>query len=56
MTKTPILALLSIVLTLSPGLALAGGCHTDAKEETAASCAAGTVWDAVKGGCVTVSS
>lgn len=41
-----------IALTLAPGMALAY-CNGDKmKDETAASCAAGAVWDDAKGACV----
>lgn len=44
---------LGLAASLAPGLALAGGgCHSDVKETTAASCMQGTVWDGDKGQCV----
>mgnify|MGYP000595493173 CR=1 FL=1 len=41
-----------IALSLSPTLALAGGCTDKAKEITASSCIAGSTWDEAKGSCV----
>ncbi len=41
-----------IALTLSPTVALAGGCADRVKETTAAMCAVGMEWDAGKSACV----
>jgi hypothetical protein len=41
-----------LAFTLLPTLAAAGGCRGEHVDQTAASCMAGTTWDAVKGTCV----
>ena len=49
MLKTTLAA---IALALMPTLALAGGCHGEAKDITASSCKDGAVWDQARGMCV----
>lgn len=48
--KTKILAA-TLALTLAPSVALAMGCNYE-KHQQAASCQAGSTWDADKGVCV----
>ncbi len=42
----------AILLSLAPGLALAGGCSFDHMNEQASSCAEGYVWDGAAEACV----
>ena len=47
------LTIAALALTLAPSLALAmGGCSDAKHEQTAMSCAEGSVWDPAKGTCV----
>ncbi|MDW3225598.1 MAG: carbohydrate-binding module family 14 protein [Paracoccaceae bacterium] len=43
----------AVALTVTPVLAFAEGCNYGKKEEITMSCAAGTVYDATSGTCVT---
>jgi hypothetical protein len=43
-----------IALSLTPGLAIAQGCHSDqVKADSASSCMPGASWDEAKAACVT---
>jgi hypothetical protein len=44
--------LAALVLILAPAVALAQGCHGDRSQQSAMSCAEGTVWDEATGTCV----
>jgi hypothetical protein len=54
MTKYASVALIALAASLTPGFALAQGCHHD--QQASMSCADGTVWDAKARACIKLQS